>query len=385
MRALPLLALLAAPAAAQDLQVSGTLTYLTYGEARGPAPSSEVTGRFGLAGSWDIGSSVALDLDLDAYVASERGDGFIDPALSLRGTGGIDWEAGLLRDEWGQPDGTRLDMLVSPNLSFGLAADLDSVSQPGLRVGLPIGEARLDLYALTGLRTSPLPEAFDRNSFGLPATRDIVEGELGRGALAARLSGSTVALDWGVHAYIGMARTPTFVVTGDPAVIAYHDQIRQVGYDLEAAPGDWRLWSEGFWRTGARDATGGFVDYGHVTLGAEYQVFAAFGGAYDIILGAEYRHDTRGALADQPFQNGIAGGVTILQNAFNGWEAEYLFAYDTETEGHGHMVIVTKPLSETPFIELDVSWSSVRAGDPGTVLDVLETDTAISTALNFRF
>lgn len=385
MRLCYLLAFCAAPVMAQDLQLSGTLTALSYGDVRGLAPETELTGQFGIAGQWDIGADLALDIDFDAYLSNQRDETFIDPAFSIRSTSHLDWEIGLLRDKWGQPDGTRLNMLVSPNLSFGLLSDLDSVAQPGLRVGIPVGKARLDLYALTGLRTSPLPDRFDRGSFGLPITRNVVEGDLGRGAVAARLSGSTAAWDWGVHAYSGVARTPTFVLTSGPAVIGFHDDIQQIGYDVETSPGDWRLWSEGFWRTGGRDATGTHVDYGHVSLGAEYQFFAALGGDFDIILGAEYRADDRGARADQPFQNGIAGGVTILQNAFNGWEVEYRFAYDTETTGHGHNITVTKQLSEAPFVEVDMTWSRVNAGDPGTVLDVLTDDTALSTALNFRF
>ena len=91
MRLCYLLAFCAAPVMAQDLQLSGTLTALSYGDVRGLAPETELTGQFGIAGQWDIGADLALDIDFDAYLSNQRDETFIDPAFSIRSTSHLDW------------------------------------------------------------------------------------------------------------------------------------------------------------------------------------------------------------------------------------------------------------------------------------------------------
>lgn len=381
-----LAAVLCAPGAvANDLTFDGTLSFDRFPDARADVEDRGARLQLGVEGFADLGD-VRLSFDIDGYRANYLSEGFVDGVLALSGGEAFRWKAGLLREEWGQPDGTRLNMLVSPNLAFGALSDLDPVAQPGAMLSFDLtDQIVLDIFALAGLRTGPLPEFDERGSFGLPLERDIRAGDLDEGAAALRLSGTSTALDWSVHLFRGLARTPTFVLASPTGIDVVHDDITQVGYELEAAPGDWRVWSEGFWRQDGRDVTGAEVDFGHMTLGAEYQYFAAFNGAVDILVGAELRRDTRGERADQPFQNGVVAGLTVMQNRFQGWEFEYAYLYDTQSEGEGHVLGVTKQLSETPAVDFELNWTTLNAGTPGTVLDAFERDERITTSITWKY
>jgi len=375
----------ASAAHANNVTFDGTLTYDGFTKSR---PSVETDGfRSQLGASGDVALGDArLSFDIDGYSASYLDAGFVDGVLALSGDAPFNWSVGLLRQEWGQPDATRLGMLVSPNLVYGPSPDIDPVAQPGAALSFNLApQVVLEATALFGLRTSPLVAFDERGGFGLPLNRVVNDGDLGEGALALRLSGTTTALDWSLHAFTGLSRTPTFVQRGPIEIDAVHDEITQIGYELEAAPGDWRIWSEGFWRTNGRNRLGDVVDYSHATLGAEYQFFAAFGGAADILFGAEVRYDSREENVDQPFLNGVAARLSIFQNSLSGWELDYVYLQDFDSNGTGNSLTISKQLSESPEISWDLSWVQLNAGDSGTVLDALEQDQRISTSITWTY
>jgi hypothetical protein len=379
------LAGLASGTHASELSFEGSLARDVFPDVRAGVGDGGWRGHVGVTGFVDL-ASVRLAFDLDAYRANYLQDASLDGAVSFSGGDRLSWQVGLLRDEWGQPDGTRLSMLTAPNTVFGVFSDADPVAQPGAVFGYNLTSAvNLEVALLADLRTGPLVGFDQRGGIGLPLTRDVRSGDMGEGAVAVRLSGSTATMDWSTHIFHGLSRTPTLISTGPSAVTAIHDEITQVGFEIEGAPGDWRLWSEGFWRQGGRDAVGAATDFGHMTLGAEYQYFAALGGAADVILGAELRGDTRGDLADQPFQNGIAAGVNLVQNQLHGWELDYAFLRDFNSGGTGHRVGLTKPLSESPSVEFQLTYSAFNAGQAGTALDAFEQDRRISTSVGWKF
>ena len=370
---------LSSAVSAAELTFDGTLSYDHFQDGRPGVEDGGFRLQLGAEGFVSLGQT-RLTFDVDGYKAEYLDKHFVDAVLALSGVGPFRWQFGLMREEWGQPHATRLGMLVSTNLVFGPSPDIDPVAQPGAMLSFDLSDTvLLDVTALTGLRTSPLLAFDQRGRFGLPLGREIEDGDLGEGAFALRLSGTSTALDWSVHVFKGLSRTPTFVQRGPTEIDAAHDEITQIGFELEAAPGDWRIWSEGFWRIDGLNRLGATVDFGHMTLGAEYQFFAAFGGAADIILGAELRRDTRGEKVDQPFQNGIAAGLNILQNSFQGWELDYAYLYDFDSEGDGHSLRVSKQISESPALEWEIVWTKLNAGEPGTVLDAFEQDSRIST------
>lgn len=384
---LTFVALLSLPSAvsADKFTFDGNLSYDRFQDGRPGVEDGGVRVQLGAEGFVSLGQT-RLTFDVEGYKAEYLDEGFVDGVLALSGDVPFRWQFGLMREEWGQPDATRLGMLVSPNLVFGPSPDIDPVAQPGAMLSFDLSDTVvLDVTALTGLRTSPLLAFDQRGGFGLPLEREIEDGDLGEGALALRLSGTSTALDWSVHAFRGLSRTPTFVQRGPTEIDAVHDEITQIGFELEAAPGDWRIWSEGFWRIDGRNRFGETVDFGHMSLGAEYQFFAALGGAADILLGAELRRDTRGEKVDQPFQNGIAIGLKVLQNSFQGWELDYAYLYDFDSEGDGHSLSVSKQISESPALDWEISWIRLSAGEPGTVLDAFEQDSRISTSIKWKY
>lgn len=370
---------------ANGVTFTGALAFDQFTDDRPNVASSGTRLQIGAEGFADLESS-RLSFDIDVYNADYLDEGFVDAALILSDENPFRWAVGLLREEWGQPDATRLNMLVSPNLTFGAVTVLDPVAQPGARLSFDLPDRTvLDVVVLSSIRTSPFPQFNERGGFGLPSTRVIEEGNLNKGAAALRLSGASSALDWGLHVFHGLSRAPTFVLSSPTTIDLVHSTYSQLGFELEAAPQDWRVWSEGFWRQNGLNVFGQKVDFGHISLGAEYQYFAAFDGALDVIAGLELRRDTRGLRVDQPFQNGAAFGLTIIQNEFQGWQLDYSYLYDNGNKGQGYILGITKQLSETPAAEFNLSFSRFNAGQLGTVLDAFERDTRISASIEWKY
>lgn len=377
---------LATPAMAQDLRVEGTFWADSFPQARGAAAETQQRVILNAEGDTQIGD-VTLRFDVTGFASSDRSaETFIDPVidLSLSQVDGLSF--GMQRIGWALTDTPLADPLVAPNLMFGVGGDLDGVAQPGMRYAFDLSRTtRMEIVAQFDLRTSPLPQAADRNGFGLDVVEQQADGDLGQGALALRLSGSGAALDWSGYVFHGVSRMPTLVPTAPTQITAFHDEVTQIGVSLDAAPGDWRVYGEAAYRWDGRDVTGARVDHGLATLGAEYQYFAALGGTADVILGAELRWDGRGSRADLPFSNGAALGVTFVQSAFLGLEAEYLVLYDSETDALGHDLRVTKPILETPFLALELRGLAFDdAGEPG-VVTVFEDDSRYSLGLRMAF
>jgi len=348
-------------------------------------PGSERQGRLGVDGKFKLGSA-DLSFGLDRYFSSRR-SGFVDGRVEWQGGAGA-WRVklGLLRETWGRSESSRLNLLSAPTLVQGLLADLPRIAQPGTNARFGVGHnSHLDLTVLGPLRHGPLPASDDRFGFGVPAHHERPSGELGQGAIAARFFVATPVLDWGVHAFRGVSRDPSTVSLPSGAVSVRFDDITQFGYEAELSPGDWRLWSEGFWRDGSRDRHGQVRPFGNAMVGAHYQWFAAFGGANDIVLGAEFHRDSRGVAADAPMRNALVLGAQLLRSDLSQWKAEFSSAFDLKNSGRLDRLRLGRQISEAPFAELVFSATHVKAGKRASLLDVFAADASVSAVLNWKF
>ncbi len=153
---------------------------------------------------------------------------------------------GLLRERWGRVTDSSLDQLGATNTPFSLVEPERRLSQPTIRASALFEGLSVDVYALIGLRRQPLPVSDGRLGFGV-GTSDVAQrGGLGDQALAVRVSGTELDLDWAVHVFGGLNRRPTFVpqFTADAqlaSVDAVYTEILQVGGELETTRADWRF------------------------------------------------------------------------------------------------------------------------------------------------
>jgi hypothetical protein len=253
------------------------------------------------------------------------------------------------------------------------------LTQPTIKATVFFGGVSVDTYALAGWRRQPLPERDSRFGFGVE-TRDVARrGGMGDQALAVRVSGTELALDWSVHVFGGLNRRPTFVPQFTPdarvaAVEAVYTDVLQFGGEIETTRADWRFFAEGFGRRGAIDVTGGERTYGFIASAAEYQRLGAFGGRYNVIPRFDIMVDTRGDRADIPFASAARAGARIAQTGRLPFQVEAGYAYDWAFRGHGVMASLEKSLAESPLLNLGFRFTAFRAGSKPSVLDLWEDD-----------
>ena len=175
------------------------------------AIGSEVRGWTSVEFDRPLAKNIDLSGDVVVYGSNER-RALVDGELSLAWRGeAVAFTAGLLRDRWGRFTDSPLDPLGPANTPFSLVSPELRLSQPAVKATLFAGGVSVDAYALIGARKQPLPESDGRFGFGVD-TRDIARrGHMGDHAVAVRVSGTELNLDWSAHVFGGLSRRPTFV------------------------------------------------------------------------------------------------------------------------------------------------------------------------------
>ncbi len=333
--------------------------------------------------SLDYDRSLLKNVDFRGDVVvygSNRRRAIVDGEAMLvwRGSN-IEVAGGLLRERWGQFPNSAVDMLGAANTVFSLVEPELRLSQPTIRTTAFFNGVSIDVYALAGGRRQPVPESDGRLGFGVPSRDVAPRAGIGDQALAVRVSGTKVDVDWSAHVFGGRSRRPTFVprftaAAGLTGVDAIYSEMLQVGGEVETTRADWRFLAEGFTRRGAVDVTGRGRTYGYVAAAAEYQRFGAFGGAYNLIPRFELMVDTRGDASDVPFASSLRAGMRVATTQLLPLQVDVGYSYDWSFRGHAVMASVEKALAESPTLSLGFRLRTFSAGAKPSVLDVWKDD-----------
>lgn len=347
--------------------------------ANRPAIDSEVRGWSSVEYRRPLLQNVDFTGDFVVYGSNQRSALFDGEAmLAWRGRK-FAVAGGLLREQWGRFTDSSLDPLGAANTPFSMVDPEQRLSQPTIRTTIFFEGLTVDGYALIGARHQPVPESDGRFGYGVPTHNVVERGGMGDQALAVRVSGTQVNVDWSAHVFGGLSRRPTFVPRFTPdavftAVDAVYSEILQIGGEVETTRADWRFLGEGFVRDGAVDVTGEEQTYVSVTAAAEYQRLGAFDGAYNFIPRFEVMNDTRGDQADIPFGSGVRAGMRIAQTRRLPAQIEMAYLYDWAFRGHGVMASVEKTLAESPTLDLGFRVTSFSTGSKPSVLDIWRDD-----------
>jgi hypothetical protein len=343
-----------------------------------PAAGSDVRGWSSLEANRSLLKNVDFRGDLVVY-GSNRRRALVDGEAMLvwRGTD-LEVAAGLLRERWGRFPDSALDVLGPSNTVFSMVEPELRLTQPTLRTTVSLSGVSLDVYALAGNRRQPIPESDGRFGFGVAARDVSPRGRMGDQALAVRVSGTQVDVDWSAHVFGGRSRKPTFVprftAAGLAGVDAVYSEMLQVGGEVETTRADWRFLAEGFARRGALDVFGRERTYGYVAAAAEYQRLGAFHGAYNLIPRFELMADTRGNAADVPFASSLRGGMRVAQTGLRPVQVDVAYVFDWAVRGHGVIASAEKTLAEAPTLKLGFRVTGFSAGTRPGVLDVWKDD-----------
>ncbi len=119
---------------------------------------------------------------------------------------------------------------------------------------------------------------------------------------AFRYSNAVDLLDFGLTAFAGTSREPSFLAEGK-RLVPYYEQIRQFGIDAQLTTDPWLYKLEAIHRSGLRNLRGREEDYSAFILGMERSFDALFGSRADLTFLAEWLYDGRGGRAASAWAN----------------------------------------------------------------------------------
>jgi hypothetical protein len=227
----------------------------------------------------------------------QRTHGDVRELLWLYAERGVELRAGIGKTFWGVAETQNLVDVVN---QVDLVEDPDrdeKLGQPMLGATLLTRAGNWELYFLPYFRERTFPgeegrlRTFPRVDTGQDALYESSRGRRHVDA-AGRWTRTFGAWDVGLSYFRGTNREPRLVpgldAAGQPVLLPYYGQLRQLGLETQATLNRWLLKLEAV-RRSERDASSRAA-----TTGFEYTVPGAFGGASDLGLLAEYVYDSRG-------------------------------------------------------------------------------------------
>jgi hypothetical protein len=231
---------------------------------------------------------------------------------------GDGWElrAGLGRLFWGVTESQHLVDIVNQT---DLVEDLDGeqkLGQPLIDLSLIRDWGTLDLLLLPGFRerSFPGPDGRLRSEPYVAVDQAGYEAAAGQQHIDVALRWFRSIDDWdvGLSVFDGTARAPLFSAglngAGQPVLVPYYEQIRQVGLDLQLTREGW------LWKLEAIQRNSRSGNYRALTGGAEYTLYALMDSDIDVGLIAEYLYDSRKAMATTPFEDDLMLGLRFVWN-----------------------------------------------------------------------
>ncbi len=146
--------------------------------------------------------------------------------------------------------------------------------------------------------------------------------------LAFRYSNTVGLLDFGLSAFAGTSREPSFFAgqqggsspTIDAHLVPYYEQIRQVGVDAQVTTEPLLYKVEAIRRRGTRDLLGREGDYSALIFGMERTLYAPFDTPADLTLLVEWHYDDRGRRATSAWENDLFIAGFLALNDVQGTE-----------------------------------------------------------------
>ena len=238
--------------------------------------------------------------------------------LTFGDWGANSWEVqvGLGRVFWGVAELHNIVDIVNQIDLVEHPRDRPKLGQPMLHVTISgnWGIAEGFILPYHRKRTFPGPSGRLRSRFPISEEASYESSDAERHVdLAVRFSHSVGLLDFGVSAFAGTSREPSFLesqVTDKSAQIGmkfvpYYELIRQIGLDAQYTTELVLYKMEAIQRNGSRDLLGEEASYQAFIFGVEHTQFALFDTGVDLTLIGEWLYDDRGQRATSVWANDL--------------------------------------------------------------------------------
>ncbi len=209
--------------------------------------------------------------------------------------------------------------------------------------------------------------------------------------LAFRYSNSVGSLDFGLSAFAGTSREPSFLASrqsgpptpADAPLIPHYEQIRQFGVDAQFTTEALLYKVEAIRRSGARNLVGHDEDYGAFVFGLEHTFYALFSSPADLTVLAEWLYDDRGRRATTVWNNDL---FVMGALAFNDVQGTELSASILGDRHHDYRVLnleLKRQLSDSWLIRVEASAN--LSADPQDLTYDGRRDSFLGVELTFSF
>ena len=173
---------------------------------------------------------------------------------------------------------------------------------------------------------------------------------------ALRYANAVDLLDFGLTAFVGTSREPSFpasLQTEGKPLVPYYEQIRQYGIDAQLTTDPWLYKMEAIHRSGMRNLLGREEDYSAFILGVERSFEALFGSRSDLTFLAEWHRDRRGRRATGPWANDVFVMGVIAFNDVPGTELAAGLLGDLRYDTHALNLELKRRLSDNWTMRLE--------------------------------
>ena len=218
------------------------------------------------------------------------------------------WELrlGLDRVFWGVAELHNLvDIVNQPDL-VEHPRDRPKLGQPMAHLTISGDWGIAESFLLPYHRKLTFPGRFGRHRSRRPIEEDALYesgAEERHVDFAFRYSNSVDLLDFGLSAFAGTSREPTFLF--EKPSVPYYEQIRQFGIEAQLTTEPWLYKMEAIQRSGAHNLRGQEEDYSAFILGMERTFYAPFNSHSDLTVLAEWLYDSRGDRAATVWANDV--------------------------------------------------------------------------------
>ena len=315
-----LLLMAAAGAGAQPLELSGDLKLQGRWYPRSPAFPEQRSSTAGLVVEptlyWE--AAPATSFTLTPFYRYDSADSrgtqadLREAYMLMHGDWGENsWEfrLGVDRVFWGVAELHNLVDVVNQLDLLGHPRDRPKLGQPMAHVTISGDWGVAESFLLPYHRKRAFPGRAGRHRSGRPVDEDASYesgAEERHVDLAFRYTNAVDSLDFGLSAFIGTSREPSFVVGRQSAApVPYYEQIRQFGIDAQLTTDPWLYKMEAVQRGGARNLLGQEENYNAFNFGVERTLYAPFGSSADLTVLAEWHYDGRGRRATNAWANDL--------------------------------------------------------------------------------
>ncbi len=236
------------------------------------------------------------------------------------------WELrlGVDRVFWGVAELHNLVDIVNQLDIVEHPRDRPKLGQPMAHLTLSGDWGIAEFFVLPYHRKRTFPGRAGRNRSEHPIDKDALYesgAEERHLDVAFRYGNAVDLLDFGLTAFVGTSREPSFLVRprsqpsaeSSTRLIPYYEQIRQFGLDAQLTTEPWLYKLEAIHRMGARNLLGVVEDYGAFIFGMERTFYAVFESREDLTVLAEWHYDGRERRATSAWANDlfVAGALTF--------------------------------------------------------------------------